>query len=92
MGTGRSIDGRSGRDWLLDAVFRLGGGPPTRAALPTLMAATADLPGGTYVGPGSLLQLRGAPRVVGSSRLSRNPGVQRRMWLLSEQATGVSYP
>lgn len=92
MGTGRSIHGPSARGWLLDAVFRLAGTPPAQAALPTLMAATAVLPGGTYVGPGGLLQLRGAPRVVGSTRLSRNPEVQRRMWQLSEQATGVSYP
>ena len=77
---------------LLDAVFRLAGTPVDQAALPTLMAATADLPGGTYVGPGSLLQLRGAPRVVGSTRLSRDREVQRRMWQLSEEATGVRYP
>ncbi|HET8560531.1 MAG TPA: oxidoreductase [Marmoricola sp.] len=92
MGTGHSIDGPTARGRALDAVFRLAGTPSAQAAHPTLMAATADLPGGTYVGPGSLLQLRGAPRVVGSTRLSRDPEAQRRMWQLSEDATGVRYP
>jgi NAD(P)-dependent dehydrogenase (short-subunit alcohol dehydrogenase family) len=78
--------------WILDAAFRATGQPADQAALPTLMAATADLPGSTYVGPGSLLQLRGAPRVVDTSALARDTEAQRRLWEISEEATGVRYP
>jgi NAD(P)-dependent dehydrogenase (short-subunit alcohol dehydrogenase family) len=78
--------------WILDAAFRATGQPAQLAALPTLMAATADLPGGTYVGPGALLQLRGAPRQVGTTRLARDVEAQCRLWQTSEEATGVRYP
>lgn len=61
-------------------------------ALPTLMAATADLPGSTYVGPDGLGQLRGHPRVVNPRRLALDESAQRRLWELSEAATGIRYP
>jgi NAD(P)-dependent dehydrogenase (short-subunit alcohol dehydrogenase family) len=59
-------------------------------ALPTLLAATArDLPGGSYVGPSGLAELRGAPIVVGSSRTARNRGLQRLLTQESERLAGV---
>ncbi len=61
-------------------------------ALPTLMAATADLPGGTYVGPDGFAQMRGYPQVVRARRAAYDEEVQRRLWDLSEVATGVRYP
>jgi NAD(P)-dependent dehydrogenase (short-subunit alcohol dehydrogenase family) len=88
MGKGRS--GRSGQ--ILQAVFRLVGQPSAIGALPTLMAATADLPGSTYVGPSNLFQMRGLPKVVQSRRLARDPEAQRQLWELSEAATGIRYP
>ncbi|WP_127782064.1 oxidoreductase [Rhodococcus sp. X156] len=64
----------------------------TMGALPTLYAATApDLPGGTYVGPDGLGQQRGHPKPVGSNRRSRDREVQRRLWGLSEELTGVEF-
>ena len=57
-----------------------------------LMAATADLPGATYVGPGGLGELRGAPQVVTSTRLANDRDAQRRLWALSEETTGIRYP
>ena len=63
-----------------------------RGAWPTLMAATADLPGSTYCGPDGLLEQRGSPRVTTSSRLSYDETAQRRLWQLSEEVTGLSYP
>jgi len=60
-------------------------------AWPTLMAATADLPGGTYVGPGRF-EAAGPPKVVSSSRVSRDRDAQRALWQLSEQTTGIAYP
>jgi hypothetical protein len=56
------------------------------------MAATADLPGGTYVGPGGPGEVRGMPQVVGTSKLARNPEVARRFWEVAQRATGVVYP
>lgn len=61
-------------------------------ALPTLMAATADLPGSTYCGPSALFQSRGRPTVVGCSDLARDRDAQRRLWEISERAVGLSYP
>ena len=60
-------------------------------ALPTLHAATADLPGGTYIGPGGPGEMRGAPSVVGVSRAAADPEAQRRLWQVSGELTGVSY-
>jgi NAD(P)-dependent dehydrogenase (short-subunit alcohol dehydrogenase family) len=61
-------------------------------ALPTLYAATvADLPGGTYVGPGGFAERAGHPKPVGSTRVSRNRDVQRKLWEASERLTGVSF-
>lgn len=76
----------------LESAFTMLGQPAQLGALPTLMAATADLPGSTYVGPDGLSQMRGLPKVVGTTRLAQDRDAQRRLWELSEQATGVSYP
>jgi NAD(P)-dependent dehydrogenase (short-subunit alcohol dehydrogenase family) len=62
-------------------------------ALPTLRAATDPAAiGGTYYGPDGFLQLTGYPVVVRSSARSHNGEAQRRLWAMSEQLTGVSYP
>lgn len=77
---------------ILDAVNRAVSQPADRGAWPTLMAATADLPGGTYCGPGGLGQMSGTPRVVGTTSLAKNVDAQRELWELSERAVGLSYP
>ena len=61
-------------------------------ALPTLFAATQDLPGNTYVGPDSLGEQRGHPKVVGRSGAARDEDTARRLWELSEELTGVAFP
>ena len=61
-------------------------------ALPTLFAATQDLPGDTYVGPDSLGEQRGHPKVVGRSGAARDEETARRLWELSEELTGVAFP
>jgi NAD(P)-dependent dehydrogenase (short-subunit alcohol dehydrogenase family) len=88
MGKGRQ--GRQGQ--ILQAVFGLVGQPASMGALPTLMAATADLPGSTYVGPSAMFQMRGLPKVVRPRRLAGDREAQRRLWELSEAATGLRYP
>lgn len=76
---------------ILQAAFEVAGQPPELGALPTLMAATADLPGSTYVGPSGPLQMRGHPQVVSPRRLALDREAQRRLWEISEQATGVRF-
>lgn len=61
-------------------------------ALPLLMAATADVPGSTYCGPGGFRELRGLPRLVGCSRRARDEDLQARLWELSERAVGLTWP
>lgn len=85
--------GLSGRaSSILDAAVRGVSQSAAAGARPTLMAATADLPGGTYCGPSGLGETSGAPQVTTSTALSRDADAQRRLWELSEQVTGVRYP
>jgi NAD(P)-dependent dehydrogenase (short-subunit alcohol dehydrogenase family) len=66
---------------------------PAMGALPTLRAATdPGVLGGQYYGPGGLLGTRGYPEPAHSSRQSRDPAIQRRLWTVSEQLTGVTFP
>jgi NAD(P)-dependent dehydrogenase (short-subunit alcohol dehydrogenase family) len=62
-------------------------------ALPTLRAATdPGVLGGQYYGPDGFGQQRGYPKVVDSSDKSHDVDVQRRLWTVSEELTGVVYP
>ncbi len=61
-------------------------------ALPTLYAAVTDLPGNSYAGPSGFMEGRGAPELVGRSRAAQDMDVARRLWDVSEQLTGVSFP
>jgi NAD(P)-dependent dehydrogenase (short-subunit alcohol dehydrogenase family) len=60
-------------------------------ALPILYAGTVPgLPGGSYVGPDGFFEQRGYPRLVDSSRTSKDPSTARRLWEVSEELTGVT--
>jgi NAD(P)-dependent dehydrogenase (short-subunit alcohol dehydrogenase family) len=62
-------------------------------ALPTLRAATdPDVEGGQYYGPDGLGEQRGHPKVVSSSAQSHDEDLQHRLWAVSEELTGVTYP
>jgi NAD(P)-dependent dehydrogenase (short-subunit alcohol dehydrogenase family) len=61
-------------------------------ALPTLYAATADVPGDSFAGPGGFMEQRGAPKLVGRSDAAQDAGVARRLWDASEALTGVRFP
>ena len=96
-GTHLVVNGRFGRSsggvaTILDAVNRRVSQSPEAGAWPTLMAATADLPGATYCGPSGPAEAYGPPQVVGCARLARDPEVARRLWELSEETTGIRYP
>ena len=62
-------------------------------ALATLRAATDPaVSGGEYYGPDGFRELRGHPVLVESSEQSHDRDVQRRLWAISEDLTGVTYP
>ena len=62
-----------------------------KGALPMLYAATEDLEGGEYIGPGGLLSMRGLPEKQESSEASHNKRSQEKLWKRSEELTGVEY-
>jgi NAD(P)-dependent dehydrogenase (short-subunit alcohol dehydrogenase family) len=92
VANGRFGRSNSGLAAVVDRANRVIGQSPAVGAWPILMAATADLPGSTYCGPGGLGEAAGAPQLVGWSRQAGDRTAQRMLWELSEAATGIAYP
>jgi NAD(P)-dependent dehydrogenase (short-subunit alcohol dehydrogenase family) len=66
---------------------------PDMGALPQLRAATdPGVIGGQYFGPDGFAEQRGYPVVVASSRASHDVDAQRRLWTVTEELTGVTFP
>jgi len=66
---------------------------PLVGALATLRAATdPGARGGQYYGPSGFRQLVGYPVLVQSSSQSHDAALQRRLWDVSEELTGVKFP
>ncbi len=62
-------------------------------AEPTLRAAAdPSVQNGQYFGPGGFAEQKGHPKVVASSAQSHDEDLQRRLWTVSEELTGVTYP
>jgi NAD(P)-dependent dehydrogenase (short-subunit alcohol dehydrogenase family) len=61
-------------------------------ALPTLYAATQDLPGGSYVGPDGYQEMRGHPTLVSRSSAAADAGLAAALWSASQQLTGTTFP
>jgi NAD(P)-dependent dehydrogenase (short-subunit alcohol dehydrogenase family) len=61
-------------------------------ALPTLYAAVADVPGNSFAGPSGFMQQRGAPKLVDRTSAAQDMDTARRLWDVSEELTGVSFP
>jgi NAD(P)-dependent dehydrogenase (short-subunit alcohol dehydrogenase family) len=78
---------------LLDTVMALGNRliaqSATMGALPTLYAATVDLPNGAFVGPAAYAW--GYPTTTSSSPASHNRETAAELWSLSEKLTGVTF-
>ena len=92
--TGTSIGG--GINALAGTAFqqvsRIVGQSADMGAWPLLLAATdPTLTGGEYVGPSSLGQTRGRPKLVGMTRLARDEDLADNLWEASEAATGVEF-
>ena len=71
---------------------RLLGMPAWQGALPTLYAATMDVPGNSYLGPHRARELNGWPTMVGRSRTASDPDLAKALWARSESLAGVSFP
>ena len=63
-----------------------------RGALPTLYAATEDIPGDSYVGPDGFQEMRGSPRLVGRRSAAKDAKTAAALWDKSEQLTGTTFP
>ncbi len=62
-------------------------------AEPTLRAAAdPSVQNGQYFGPGGFGEQKGHPKVVASSAQSHDEAIQRRLWTVSEELTGVTFP
>ena len=92
MANGQFGRARGGAASILDAAVKAVSQSAAMGAWPTLMAATADLPGSTYVGPSGLGEMSGTPQVVTPRRLALDEVAQRRLWEISEEVTGITYP
>ena len=60
-------------------------------ALPTLYAAVADLPSGSFVGPDGPGEMRGHPHIVTAAGRAYDEQAWARLWAVSEELTGVTY-
>jgi NAD(P)-dependent dehydrogenase (short-subunit alcohol dehydrogenase family) len=64
-----------------------------RGALPQIHAATAPgVEGGEFYGPDGFNQLHGKPTIVHPVDRARDAALGRRLWEVSEQLTGVTFP
>ena len=81
---------------LQDALMKIGNRVIAQSddmgALPTLFAATQDIPGGSYVGPDGFQEGRGHPTLVGRSGAASDVSTARALWDLSERLTRTAAP
>ena len=90
--TATSITASSGHGfftWLGSWGHHLVGMPVWRGALPTLYAATMDVPGNSYVGPDGFKEFFGWPTMVGRSAAASDPALARACWDASVELSGV---
>lgn len=62
-------------------------------AEPTLYAALGtDVRGGEYFGPSGFREMKGRAKKVGSTKLSKDENIAKKLWEESEKLTDISYP
>ncbi|WP_440902820.1 oxidoreductase [Actinosynnema sp.] len=76
---------------LVNAGVRAVGQTDEGGAQATLHAALATVPGNAFSGPSGALG-KGAPKLVGRSRAAQDAELARRLWTVSEELTGVTFP
>jgi NAD(P)-dependent dehydrogenase (short-subunit alcohol dehydrogenase family) len=74
---------------LWDRLVPILGQEPEDGALPSLLAASADLPGGTFVGPQRMMHMRGGAEVIGRSKQAQDPETAAALWSISQQMTNA---
>ncbi len=93
--TATGITGNTGsrlKTFVGDFGHKLVGMAAWQGALPTLYAATMDVPGNSYLGPHRLREMSGWPTGVGRSRAAIDPGLAKELWTESERLSGVRFP
>ncbi|MGW5875301.1 oxidoreductase [Nocardiopsis terrae] len=89
-----NLQSRSGKPFL-DRLMRISNRVLAQSAaagaLPTVYAATQDVPGAAFAGPTGLF-VNGAPGPSSRSAAAQDPAAARRLWDLSEEMTGTSFP
>ncbi len=89
-----NLQSHSGKP-LTDAFMKVGNKAfaqtDANGALPSLYAASQDLPGASYVGPDGPLEMRGKPTLVGRTAEASDPEAAKRLWTMSEELTGVTF-
>jgi len=88
-----NLQSHSGKP-LMDAFMKVGNKVLAQSdengALPSLFAASQDLPGASYVGPDGPLEMRGKPALVGRTAKASDPEAAKRLWTISSELTGVT--
>jgi len=65
---------------------------PARGALPTLFAATQDVPGNSYIGPDGPGNMRGYPAIGKAAPAAIDPQTAAKLWTLTTLLTGITTP
>jgi NAD(P)-dependent dehydrogenase (short-subunit alcohol dehydrogenase family) len=76
---------------LADVLSRYLAMPTLQGALPTLFAATAPLPGGTYTGPNGFFEAWGFPATAKIRPHAQDAEMQKKLWQKAESLTGISF-
>ena len=64
-----------------------------KGAHPLLMATTSEeVKSGDYIGPSGIGEWRGTPKITKSSKKSYNEDFAKKLWDISEEITGISFP
>jgi NAD(P)-dependent dehydrogenase (short-subunit alcohol dehydrogenase family) len=84
--------GKGLQDLLSHVGNRLLGQSEQGGALPTLYAATAEIPGNSFAGPSGFMEQRGPAKLVGRTAAAQDMDVARRLWEISEELTGTRFP
>ncbi|BBH18524.1 putative short-chain dehydrogenase/reductase [Nocardioides baekrokdamisoli] len=70
---------------------QLTGMPPWKGALPSLYAATEDVPGNSYIGPTGMFELYGWPGPASRTPASLDTAASRALWDRSAELTGIDF-
>ena len=63
-----------------------------QGALPTLYAATdSKIANGDYIGPDGFMEIWGGPKKVFASDKAKNRQTAEKLWLISENLTGIKF-